>query len=103
MKPNNNILDRLLRSAASAPVRELGEPDWSSEARALAAWRSARSCPEETSLLPLPMLRRALALSVVAAAAVLIGVGYDRVDSGRDPVEISNAAVSSTVISLALR
>ena len=103
MNPNSNPLDRLLRSAAAAPAREIDTPDWASESRALASWRTARSHSEEINLLPLPMLRRALALAVMTAAVVFIGVTYQKVDGGRDPVEISDAAISSAVINLALR
>ncbi len=103
MNPNNNPLDRLLRSAASAPAREIDAPGWGSEARALASWRAALAHPEETNLLPLPMLRRALALAVMTAAVVFVGVTYQKVDGGRDPVEVSDAAISSAVINLALR
>jgi hypothetical protein len=69
MKRIDDCLNRLLRSAARAPQRELSALSWATEMRVLAGWRAGQCGADDSALLG--MLRRGLAF---ACALMLISL-----------------------------
>jgi hypothetical protein len=65
----NHILDRLLKSAATAEPRPIAQLSRPAEMEVLAQWRTARS--ESAWLSLMPLLRRSVAIACCAAAIAL--------------------------------
>ena len=65
----NHMLDRLLKSAQTAPPPPAADLSWKSRMEVLAAWRRARAQDEWASLMP--TLRRVVAIACCAAALAL--------------------------------
>jgi len=75
MKPRRDPLERLFRSAASAPARELPhEAPFAVECRALGAWRQPAQDNDDLFSL-LPLFRRGL-VAAWLAVALAVAAGY---------------------------
>jgi len=94
MKAFNDPLDRLLKSAAQAPPRPVGELPFATETRVLAAWRAGAA--EDAGLALLSLFRRGLAL---AGALSVLTVALSLWIMHRDTSDVW--AVSDPVINLA--
>jgi hypothetical protein len=94
MKPFDDPLDRLLRSAAQSPPRVLGALPFATETRVLTGWRSEQS--EDSSLGLLHLFRRGLALAGALAALTVAVSLWEMSRSAKDVW-----AVSDTVINVA--
>jgi hypothetical protein len=68
MNPHPDPLDRLLRSAARAPGRDVPPPSVATETRTLHAWRASRAGSETRPLLRLWHAGLATAFGVAAVA-----------------------------------
>jgi hypothetical protein len=95
MKPFNDPLERLLRSAAQASGREIGDLPFAVQSRVLAGWR--RGSAEDSGLAVLALLRRGLALT---GALALLTVALSLWQMHRNASDVW--AVSDTVINVAL-
>jgi hypothetical protein len=87
-------LDRLLKSAAQAPPRPVGELPFATEARVLAYWRGGAA--EDPGVDLLALFRRGLAL---AGALSVLTVALSLWEMHRDTADVW--AVSDPVINLA--
>ena len=75
MKPPRDPLERLFRSATSAPPRELPlEAPFAVETRALNAWRQPTKAGDDLFSL-LPLFRRGL-MAAWLAVVLVVAVGY---------------------------
>lgn len=66
MKRMDEFLNRLLRTAAKAPPRELPTLGWATETRVLGAWRSSRDGADDVALF------RILRQGLVCACAITL-------------------------------
>lgn len=90
MKPQRDPLERLFRSAAAAPPRELPKAaPFAVECRVLSAWRQP-GLGDDDLFSFLPLFRRGLAAAWLAVA--LVGVaGYFAPDDNIDETTVASA------------
>ncbi len=94
MKNKNNSLDRLFRSAAQSPAKDVSASSFGLETRVIAAWKRERNGNEWLGWLSLE--RYAFALSVVALGISLTWFYTTKPDAiSQDEMALAKAPLNS--------
>jgi len=92
MKPLDDPLGRLLRSAAQGPTPAVGELPFATEARVLARWRSGLD--EDAGSAVLALFRRGLALAGALAAITVAVSLWEMRHNAADVWAVSDAVIN---------